>query len=118
MLTASNHSAFHAKRVTVMGRDSSHIRDIMRIYDPASFLAIKPAAGLQTSRARRESAFLGLGSDSRALVSARSRKLNRFSDSARLGREPKSAARTRLGLLFSDFGAWGLLIGREFIAPR
>lgn len=44
MLTTSNHSAFHAKRVTVMGRDSSHIRDIMRIYDPASFLAIKPAA--------------------------------------------------------------------------
>ena len=43
MLTASNHSAFHAKRVTVMGRDSSHIRDIVRIYDPPSFLAIKPA---------------------------------------------------------------------------
>ena len=75
------------------------------------------------SRARRESAFLGLGSDSRVLVSARSRKLNRFSDSARLGRESKPRARTRLGrahrelailglgLPFSDFDAWCLFIG-------
>ena len=33
-------------------------------------------AGLQTSRARRESTILGLVSESRVLVSARSRKLN------------------------------------------
>jgi hypothetical protein len=57
----------------------------------------KPTAGLQTSRARRESTILGLVSESRVLVSARSRKLNRFSDSSRLGREAKTAARTRLG---------------------
>ena len=60
-----------------------------------------PQAGLQTSRARRESTILGLVSESRVLVSARSRKLNRFSDSSRLGREAKTAARTHLGLLFS-----------------
>ena len=81
--------------VTVVAREEVHVYMKECILCP----------GLQTSRARRESAFLGLGSDSRALVSARSRKLNRFSDSARLGREAKMAARTRLGLLFSDFGA-------------
>jgi len=35
-------SAFHAKRVTVMRRDLSHIRDIIHIYNPASFFAVTP----------------------------------------------------------------------------
>jgi len=48
-------------------------------------------------RAEQRGAILGLGSESRVLGSARSRKLNRFSDSARLGREAKTAARMRLG---------------------
>ena len=48
-------------------------------------------------RAEQRGAILGLVSESRVLGSARSRKLNRFSDSARLGREAKTAARMRLG---------------------
>src|SRR5579859_7115701 len=52
--------------------------------------------GLQTSRASRELPLLGLGSGDVLLCSARSRKPNRFSDSARFGRATKFYYRSRL----------------------